>query len=233
MLLAGTLVFAGGCTLGDDDEMVPPTRTVTASPSPDTPAAPTAVPVGSGKVSPDDVVWSQGTVLHVGTRSVDVSPVRIDAFVVVPGGVFVLQDRELWFTDLSRLRGTGLTNLTALGVSADHLQLVLTREEPGGNEKYAFDAATGKPLDSDDVDVATAQELLGKAPTADPAGEGYTGFVPKRFSPIGQVGATRFFGLALQGDRPTAVVSCDTETHSCARQGVVGGPDPISFGTGM
>ena len=119
LVVAAVLVLTTGCELGQDDEMVPPTRTVTASPSPDTTVAPQTMPVGQGDVSPTDVVWAQGNVLHVGRRSVDLSPVGIDAFVVVPGGVFVLHMGELWFTDLSRLRGTGLTNVTALGVTAD------------------------------------------------------------------------------------------------------------------
>ena len=61
---------------------------------PDRPCTGDACRSGTGDVSPADVVWAQGSVLHVGRRTVDLRRSRIDAFVVVPGGVFVLARRR-------------------------------------------------------------------------------------------------------------------------------------------
>ena len=109
-----------GCAAGTDDELAPPpTKTVTATPSQSVAPAPATVPVGQGDVSPSDVVWAQRGVLHVGGDQVDLAPVDIDAFVVVRGGVFVLAEGELWFTDLARLRGTGQTEVTGVQVNGD------------------------------------------------------------------------------------------------------------------
>ncbi len=148
LLLSALLLLATGCQLGTDDEMEPPTRTVTASPSPEVTAVPATVPVGRGVVSASDVVWAQGSRLHVGNRSVDLSPVAIDAFVSVPGGVYVLQQGELWYTDLTRLKGTGVTGVTDLGVTADGSRVLVTVATSGAGSAYAFDTATGRAVSS-------------------------------------------------------------------------------------
>jgi hypothetical protein len=233
LLVAVLVALTTGCEVGQDDERAaPPRRTITASPSPDVTVAPTAVPVGEGKVAPDDVVWAQGSVLHVGRRSIDLSPVGIDAFVVVRGGVFVLSSGELWFTDLTRLRGTGLTGVTGLGVTADARAILVSAEQGGAATAYGFDTRTGQSVDSEDVDVAPAAELLGDPGTVDLADGRWTGFVPKAFDPVGRVRTSTVYGFALRRGRPTAVVGCDTGTHRCARLGVVAGSVPVVFGTG-
>ncbi len=219
------LVLTAGCELGEDDEMVPPSRTITASPSPDKTVAPETVPVGEGNVSPADVVWAQGNVLHVGRSSVDLSPAGIDAFVVVPGGVFVLHMGELWFTDLSRLRGTGLVNVTALGVTADATRILVTGMEGDAAASYAYDTATGRAVSSDGLESESAEERL-RGPDRSRVK------VPKGFELAGWAGAKTFYGLTSRSGRPVAVVSCDVETRTCARLGTITGSDPVVFGTG-
>ncbi len=91
VMVAALLLVTTGCEVGTDDEMAPaPTKTITATPSQSVAPAPATIPVGQGKVSPTDSVWADGSVLHVGRKQVDLSPIEIEAFVVVPGGVFVL-----------------------------------------------------------------------------------------------------------------------------------------------
>ena len=206
--------------------MVPPTRTVTASPSPDTTVAPETMPVGKGDVSPDDVVWAQGSILHVGRRSVDLAPAGIEAFVVVPGGVFVLHMGELWFTDLSRLRGTGLTNVTALGVTADATRILVTGTKAGAAAAYAYDTGTGRAVSSEGLEPESAEERL--------RGPDRSGVAVSRgFELAGWAGATTFYGVTSRSGRPVAVVSCNVGTRSCTRLGTVTGPDPVVFGIGQ
>jgi hypothetical protein len=219
-------VLTTGCTVGQDDEMTPkPRRTVTASASPQQAAAPASVPIGQGEVSPADVVWAQGSVLHVGKQTVDLSPVMVDAFVVVPGGVYVLNKRELWFTDLSRLRGTGLVGVTRLGLTADGSRILVSLEKAGVESDHAYDTGTGKTVSSDGVTPETAEQRLHGPDRSDVA-------VPKGFELAGWAGASRFYGAVRKGGRVTSVVSCGLATKSCIRQGAVEGQDPVVFGTG-
>ncbi len=206
--------------------MVPPTRTITASPSPDTTVAPKTLPVGKGDVSPTDVVWAQGTVLHVGRGSVDLSPVGIDAFVVVQGGVFVLHLGELWFTDLSRLRGTGLTNVTALGVTADATRVIVMGKKADADAEYAYDTGTGRAVSSEGLEPETAEERLSGPDRSSVA-------VPKGFELAGWAGTTTFYGVTSRAGRPVAVLSCDVGTRACTRLARVTGSDPVLFGTGL
>ena len=126
-LLPAVLGLCAGCTIGQDDEMARPTRHGDGR-------APRRRPhlrrSGSRSATapsrPDDVVWGDGHALHVGRRSVDLSPASVDQLVVVPGGVYVLSGDELWFTDLQRLRGTGLTAVTDITPSDDGEQLLVT-----------------------------------------------------------------------------------------------------------
>lgn len=217
LLTAATLlVLASGCTFGDDDEMVPPTRTVTASPSAETTVAPATVPVGHGVVAAGDVVWASGTRLHVGRRSVDL-PVAVDAFVAVPGGVYVLARDELWFTDLSRLRGTGITGVTHLGATADGGRIVVT----SAGSAYAFDTGTGRSVSSAGVEPVTSAERLG--------GPDRTGVaVPAGFALAGWSGTDVFYG-AVDGSK---VVACRLSTKTCRRLGTGADAQPVVFGTG-
>jgi hypothetical protein len=228
--LAGTLaalvVLTTGCTVGQDDEMAPPPRrTVTASPSPQQ-VAPGSVPVGQGEVSLADVVWAQGSVLHVGRQTVDLSPAGIDAFVVVPGGVYVLSSGELWFTDLSRLRGTGLTGVTGLGVTADGSRILVSVKKAGVETDHAYDTGTGKTVSSEGVKPVTAEQRLHGPDRSGVA-------VPSGFELAGWAGAARFYGPVRERGRLTAVVSCGLATKTCTRLGQIKGPDPVVFGTGQ
>lgn len=160
-LLATTLLLAGGCATGTDDELAPkPTRTITSSPSQSLAPAPATVPVGSGAVSPADVVWGQGTVLHVGRRAVDLAPVEIDAFVVVRGGVFVLGGGELWFTDLHRLRGTAQTRVTDVRVTASADRIEVVDDRAGHPLTQAYDTRTGTAV-SGRIAARTKADRLG------------------------------------------------------------------------
>ncbi len=201
--------------------MVQPSETITAAPSAAPTAPPATVPVGEGPVSPDDVVWAQGSVLHVGRRTVDLAPTTIESFVVVPGGVFVLASGELWLTDLTRLRGTGLTDVTALGVTADASRLLVT----GAGSAYAYDTGSGRAVSPRGLEPLSAQQRLDG-----PSRAGVT--TPAGFEVAGWAGQTTFYGPVIAGGRPTAVVSCNLESRTCARLGATDGTDPVVFGTG-
>jgi hypothetical protein len=246
---AAALVLASGCTVGQDDEMAPPTRTVTASPSSPVPAVPKIVPVGQGKVGPKDVVWAQGSRLHVGTKSVNLSPVGIDGLVVAPGGVYLLSSGELWFTDLTRLRGTGLTGLAELGETADHTRLLLTPTKAGGETDaapaYAYDTRTGRAVSSKGLEEVSRQDRLqgpGRyrvtvpaqgAPVAVETSSGVRvplkGAAPENFELGGWADATTFYGVASKGGRPTSVVSCDLTKATCTSMGAIQGSDLVLF----
>jgi hypothetical protein len=165
VLVAGLVVLvvlAAGCDVGTDDEMAPaPTRTVTATPSQSVAPAPATIPVGTGKISPSDIVWSQGSVLHVGDRQVDLAPVEVDAFVVVPGGIFVLGGGELWFTDLARLRGTAQTEVTDVRVTAAADRLEVVDERSGAPLSQAYDTGTGKAV-TGTITPRTLSDRLGE-----------------------------------------------------------------------
>ncbi len=133
LLLPALLGTVTACATGEDDEMARPTRTVTATPSTTLPPlAPDTVPVGRGAVRPDDVVWAQGSRLHVDDRVFDLSPRRVEQLVVVPGGVFFVEEGRLWFTDLAMVRDTGLTDVTSIATDAQGDGLVVTRGAGGG-----------------------------------------------------------------------------------------------------
>ena len=224
LLVAVLVASTSACEIGQDDEMAPaPRRTITATPSPHQ-ALPGSVPVGEGEVSSADVVWAQGNQLHVGKRTVDLSPVGIDAFVVVPGGVFVLHSGELWFTDLAMLRGTGLAGVTSLAVTADGTRILVSDAEDGVPTR-AYDTSTGMEVGSQGLKPESPEERLDGPDRSDV-------LVPQGFELAGWTGPDRFYGVATKGGRPTAVVSCELATKACTRLGPVKGPDPLVFGTG-
>ena len=158
ILVAVLVTLTSGCVLGEDDEMAPkPTRTVTRSPAPEVPAS---VPTGEGDVSPSSVVWAQESKLHHGTSQVDVAPLRIDSFVVVRGGVFFVSQSELWFTDLSRVRATGLVGVTRVSTTrdADALRVDLAT---GSDAVYAYDLGTGESIPPAQAGPTTDADLRG------------------------------------------------------------------------
>ena len=208
VLVALLVTLTSGCELAEDDEMAPkPTRTVTRSAAPEVPAS---VPTGEGDVSPASVVWAQESKLHFGTSRVDVAPMRIDSFVVVPGGVFFVSRSELWFTDLSRVRATGLMGVTRVSTTrdADALRVDLAR---GSDAVVAYDLATGKSIPPSRVVPATEADLRGAA---------------KRvvLTPGGEVEARRGpgqYGL-VGGDGEQLVVYDATTRRRIPLRGVVG-----------
>jgi hypothetical protein len=243
--LAGLLVLTAGCHVGTDDELAPaPTRTVTATPSQSVAPAPATVPVGDGEVSPADVVWAQGGVLHVGRRQVDLAPIDVEAFVVVRGGVFVLADGELWFTDLERLRGTGQTEVTKVRISEDADLLAVTDTRSGQPLEQGYDTRTGKAIRGK-VDTRTpAQARAGSGRFEVRTRAGATSVVdtdsgrpvevaglPATFELGGWTGDSAFYGLAGTGAH-RSVVGCDLVQHRCTTAGSVSGSDPVVFGTG-
>jgi hypothetical protein len=220
--VAALVAITSGCELGQDDEMAPrPTRTITKAPSPapTTTAAPNKVPVGQGRVSPNSVVWAQESTLHFGTRQVDVSPLRIDSFVVVAGGVFFLSRSELWFTDLSRVRGTGFTGVTRVSTTRDADALVV-ESSAGSAGVYAYDLRTGASMPSDQAVPATDEDLRGTAEQVilRPAGKGEA--APSAASVDARRGSGRF-GI-VGGDGERLVVFDATTRRRVPLKGVVG-----------
>ena len=222
-LLPAVLGLCAGCTIGQDDEMARPTRTVTASPSPKTAPAPQRIPVGNGAVSPRDVVWGDGPALHVGRRSVDLSPASVDQLVVVPGGVYVLSGDELWFTDLQRLRGTGLTAVTDITPSDDGEQLLVTDSGTGREVVHAYDVGTGQR-----VDPAGTPSPAPTPRPADPSAAAFKGY-PADFTLAGWAGDATFYGVASTGGKPSSVVGCQVSTRTCSALASIEGPDPVVF----
>lgn len=223
-LLPAVLGLGAGCQLGQDDELARPTRTVTASPSPEAAPAPQQVPVGAGPVSASDVVWGDGQRLHVGRRSVDLSPASIEQLVAVPGGVYVLSDGELWFTDLQRLRGTGLTDVTRVALSGDGEQLLVTTGSgtgPGKAVVHGYDVRTGRRAD---VSGTPAARPVPEAPET----AGFRGY-PADFTLAGWAGGSTFYGVAREDGAQASVVACRVTTRTCATLGSVQGTDPLVF----
>lgn len=201
-MVAVLAVLAAGCAVGaEDDEMATPRRTVTAPPSPAVTLAPRSLPVGAGPVSARAVVWSQGSRLNVGRRSVDVSPLGIDAFVVVAGGVYLLDGAELRFTDLSLVRDTGLTGVTGLDVTPDRSRVRVTTTMTGTESAYTYATRSGRLVDGGDYTPESDTDRLGTRTTLRVAGTGAL---------AGRKGPGRY---AVGLDRRGTPVAVDTVTR--------------------
>ena len=156
-----------GRTGGQHDEAAPtPGRSDTAIPSivPGTPGAaplPGRVPVGSAGIPRTAPVWAEGSELHVGTRGVDVSPRRIDALVSTPGGVYFLDDDELWFTDLTLVRAAGIAGVTELGTDASGSLLLVETAAGGPTRSLAYETMEGFAVPAASVTPASARDRLG------------------------------------------------------------------------
>lgn len=90
----------------------------------------------------------------VGHRTIDVSPLRADSAVSTLGGVFFLNDGELWFLSRHGARATGFTTVSRVVASADgrYLGLVDRNHGPaisGGDPLAAavvYNSLTGRVL---------------------------------------------------------------------------------------
>jgi hypothetical protein len=140
------------CEARPDDEMVRPT--VTRSATPQAPTDLPDLPVGQGAIGPADNVRVQGSTIHVGRRAVGLAPLRIDAWAVVPGGVYFVNRSELWFTDLRRAVPTDFKHVDHLRTTGHGTHLVFTDLEHGADGpngrplpvRIEYDARTGAPL---------------------------------------------------------------------------------------
>lgn len=140
-----------GCQTEPDDELVRPEVTTTLAP--ELPQLP-GLPVGSGAVRPGDAVSVEGSTVTVGSRSVPLAPLRVDAYAVVRGGLFFLNGAELWFTDLSRAQPTGFTDVSSLVASPDGRRIAFIDHGHGPTDEngtrlalsVAYDARSGRLL---------------------------------------------------------------------------------------
>lgn len=159
-------VVGAGCSVGTaDDETTPaPRRTVVVTPSQQAspqPAVPTSVPPAHGGVGPGDVVWVQGSVLHVGSDAWDLAPRSVDSFVVVRGGVYFIDGGGLWFTDTVTVKDTGVVGATGLSTDAAGTGLLVA----GAGRTRAFDVRTGARVAPRTVEAATIEQRLGRPVT--------------------------------------------------------------------
>jgi hypothetical protein len=151
LLLAIVLTVSLAACGAPDDEVALPTVTTTLPP--ETPRDLPDLPVGRGNVGPDDRVRAHDSTLRVNGRVIDLAPMRIDTFVVVEGGVFLLSESELWFTDLTRARATEYGDVRSLVVSADGRRIAFLDLQHGPKDRFgtplaisiAYDAMTGRP----------------------------------------------------------------------------------------
>jgi hypothetical protein len=273
-LVAGLVLLATGCQVGEDDEMAPPPRrTVTVTPSAQPAPQPDRIPVGTGDVDPTDVVWVQGSLLHVGKDAWDLAPRRVSSFVVVDGGVYFLDGGTLWFTDLSRVRDTGVTGGQDLAAAYDGRAIrVGVAPTDGRTVRHGYETTTGRQVPSRQATPATQEQLLGTPSQVtlrpDRSDLGSQGEVPARLGPgiyglvdqangplVGFVERTsqrvplrgvvgdgfelvrwtspaRFYGLALEGDQPRAVIGCDLDAGSCTTYGSVDDGGSLLFASG-
>ena len=164
---------------------------------------------------------------------------------VVQGGVFVLADGELWFTDLERVRGTGQTGVTQVRLSADARQLAVMDTRSGHPLEQGYDTRTGRAL--------RGQVRPGRLTRCAPD-PGATRSTPVRVAPRSSTpalvdrvpmtglpstfvlgawsGDSVFYGVAGSGGH-RSVVGCDVARDRCAVKGAISGPDPVLFGTGQ
>lgn len=148
------LQLGAACERAPDDEMVVPEVTQTAAP--ETPKRLPDLPVGNAGLKPTDHVSVGGTVIQAGGRVIDVSPMRVDAHVVTPGGIYFVNGGELWFTDLTRLTPTPFKQVRGLELTSGGERIVFVDLEHGavGEDgrprelEVHYRASSGKALDA-------------------------------------------------------------------------------------
>lgn len=148
------LQLGAACERAPDDEMVVPE--VTRTTAPETPKRLPDLPVGRAGLKPTDRVLVGGTVIQAGGRVIDVSPMRVDAHVVTPGGIYFVNGGELWFTDLTRIVPTPFKQVRGLQLASGGGQLVfidLEHGAPGEDGRpreleVRYRASSGKALEA-------------------------------------------------------------------------------------
>lgn len=205
LLLPGLLALAS-CGAPDDEAARP---AVTTTLPPEVPSDLPDLPVGDGEVGPGDRVRGQGGTLRVDGRRIDLAPLRIDETAVVAGGVFFRNGVELWFTDLSRARPTGFTDIRSLIASEDGRFVAFLDREHGPKDEFgtplaisiAYDAVTGAALVASYAGMGdlTTDDLLDLYEDAEPRILGFDGEV------LLVAGATGEYRIPLDGGPPVPV----------------------------
>ncbi len=214
-VLVALAVLTAGCAAGGpDDETEPrptPTVTVTGDPVQELPAR---LDLASDLDFADEVVWAEGTTLHVGARTVELGTLDPAQLVVLDTGILVRTGTDVWFTAGRRAQGLPLPPVTSMAVSQAGDQLVLglaDREEPVA---YTLDG------------TRVASEAVGEPRTPQRVVEG-PGEVapPPRLDVRGWTSPTVAYGL-----RGGAVVSCVVAgtTPRCERLARVGGDAAVA-----
>jgi hypothetical protein len=138
------LAFAG-CQAVSDDAGVAPTVTTTETPEPVVEVP--SVPVGHAEISSNAVIWAQGSRIHVGKQTIDVAPLDVEEFVAARGGIYFTSHDQLWFTDLTRARQSGLSRIDDLTISANRRYLGLIDYVHGAKDRYGTPLATSVVYD--------------------------------------------------------------------------------------
>jgi len=175
-------VSLAGCG-APDDETARPTATTTLAP--ELPADLADLPVGRGDVGPGDRVRAHGNTLRVNGRAIDLSPLQVNEFAVVEGGVFFRNETELWFTDLGRARPSPYTAVQSLVASPDGRRFAFLDLQHGPKDEFgtplaisiAYDATTGKALVASYAGMGdiTKDDLTDLYEDAEPAILGFDG----------------------------------------------------------
>lgn len=140
------------CEMKPDPETTRPHVTRTAAPQ--VPSDLPTLPVGQGAVGPGDEVAVSGATIRVGKHSVDLAPLRVDSWAVVPGGLYFLNRSELWFTDLRRARPTPFKDVSDLRATDGGSRVVFIDNGHGAKGvdgepmplQLVYDAADGTPV---------------------------------------------------------------------------------------
>lgn len=163
------LLLATGCALSEDEEMRPRTvrtRVETQAPTP-LRALPARIPApgpdAPADVGPGSHTRVDGAVLVVDDRRVDLAPMRAQAWVVVPGGVYFVDGGTLWFTDLDRVRDTGLAQVQRLETTPDRSRVRVRFSGSAEPSAYAFDTGTGARVEPEGLDTVPAERPAGAA----------------------------------------------------------------------
>jgi len=212
LALAGVTAWLVTSRLGGTDDETARPRTAAPRPSSTSGATPVVtdrvprrIPPATGTLRPDDAaapVWVEGSVLHVGTRSWDLTPRAVDAFVPVRGGVYFLDGGRLWTTDTEVVRDTGVGGpdrpASDLVTDSDgrHVRVTVA------GRQHAWDVRTGRAVPPASVVPLRVEDLLGTSarvrvrPLRDDAPPDPA--VAARLGP----GGARGYGLVVSATRP-------------------------------